>query len=490
MRIYTPSYSNLRREILAGSCIFIFLVLLLPASLSCQVTFEKVYGHTWAECGYSVLQTADSGYIICGSSGSFPSKNDDVYIVKTDQSGNLLWNKNYGGSWNETGYSISKTSDGGYIISAEYFHPVENVVKSYLLRINSEGDTLWTKYYSEMGNNNARCALESYDGGIIFCGANLTLSSSDGFIMKTDASGETLWSKTYGAINDTWFYDMNQTADSGYIICGGIETAPGYDDFYIVKTDSSGDTLWTRHYGGPAYDAAYSVVENSDGTYVVAGEYWNTVEPTYFDVMLIKLNHQGDTIWMKRYGGYQASMGHYLDHTSDGGYIVCGRTRSCISCIDDMYLLKVDSEGNELWSETFGGLDYESAMCVHETYDGGYIMSGYTKSFGNGNGDIYLIKTDSEGLLTGINNHITDDGPENSIYPNPNHGNFTIRLPEGSNKVQIINQQGQLLFTKDFKTGFHGSPIQIDVPTLPKGLYMLRIIRDLQTLKSEKLIIY
>ena len=470
--------------------IFSLLVLFFPASLIGQITFEKVFGHTWAEYGYSVLQTTDSGYIICGSSASFPSKNDDVYIIKTDQYGNLLWNRNYGGSWNETGHSISKTSDGGYIISAEYFHPVQDVLKSYLLRINFEGDTLWTKYYAQPGNNNARCAIETYDGSFIFCGAILTLSTSDGFVMKTDQSGEFIWSKTYGAVNDTWFYDMKQTADSGYIICGGMETAPGYDDFYVIKTDISGDTIWTRLFGGPGYDAAYSVVENTDGSYVVAGLSWNTVEQTFFDVLVIKLNHQGDTVWTKRYGGYEASMGYFLDKTSDNGYVVCGRTRSCISCVDDMYLLRLDSAGNELWSKTFGGLDYESAFCVHETYDGGYTLCGYTMTYGNGNGDIYLIKTDSEGLLTGINNNIPDDQSENIIYPNPNQGKFTINLPEGRNELQILNQQGQMLYTKNFNIEFPGSRTQIEVTGLPKGLYMLRIINDLQTIRSDKLIIY
>jgi hypothetical protein len=259
---------------------------------------------------------------------------------------------------------------------------------------------------------------------------------------------------------------------------------------YLLRINSDGDTLWTRHYGGPGYDAAYSIVENNDGTFIVAGLSWNIVAPNYFDVFLIKLNHKGDTTWTKRYGGYDSSMGHYVDHTSDNGYIVCGRTRSCISCIDDMYLLKVDSAGNELWSKTFGGLDYDNATCVHETYDAGYILCGNSNNIANGHDGIYLIKTDSEGLLTGIKYEIMDDQPESIIFPNPNRGNFTINLPIGRNELQIINQQGQMVYTKNFKTEISESSAQIELVTLPKGFYVLRIIQDSQTIRSEKLIIF
>ena len=327
----------------------ILVILLFSMSPSyAQTTFQRTFGGASDDYGYSVQQTSDGGYVITGSTSSFGAGGRDVYVIKTNSVGDTLWTRTYGGASDDYGQSVQQTPDGGYII--------------------------------------AGCTM-SFGAG-----------SDDVYLIKTNSFGDTLWIKTYGGSNYDLGYSVQRTSDGGYVIAGiTFSFGAGYGDVYLIKTNSVGDTLWTQSYGGAATDCGYSVQQTSDGGYVIAGKTYNSQSGFRYDVYLIKTNSSGKALWTRTYGGTSDDFGYSVRQTSDGGYVITGSTSSFGAGGDDMYLIKMNSLGDTLWTRTYGGASYDEAQSVQQTSDGGYIIVGYTYSFGGGGKDVYIVKTNSVG---------------------------------------------------------------------------------------------
>jgi len=204
------------------------------------------------------------------------------------------------------------------------------------------------------------------------------------------APGDTLWTRTYGGIYDDAAYSVDQTTDGGYI-CAGWTVSFGGLDFYLVKTDASGDTQWTRIYDHDGDNEAYSAQQTTDGGYIIAG--W-TVGMNFY---LVKTDAGGNTLWTRTYGGSMSDWAYSVQQTTDGGYIIAGFTYSFGAGNSDCYLVKTNADGDTLWTRTYGGSFNDEAYSVQQTTDGGYIIAGRTGSFGAGYSDIYLVKTDAGG---------------------------------------------------------------------------------------------
>jgi len=245
---------------------------------------------------------------------------------------------------------------------------------------------------------------QTTDGGYIICGGTSSFGNggSDVYLIKTDGNGQEQWSQTFGGSNSDWGRSVEQTTDGGYIITGKKEVIwPDIDsDVWLIKTDGNGIEQWNKTFGGTGVEEGWSVQQTTDGGYIITGRTESLGNGSnYTDVYLIKTNGNGTEQWSQIFGGIDYDRGYSVQQTTDGGYIITGNT-SLGNGMQDVYLIKTDGNGTEQWSQIFGGTAYDEGQSVQQTSDGGYIIAGYTRSFGNGLGDVYLIKTDGNGNVT------------------------------------------------------------------------------------------
>ena len=210
-------------------------------------------------------------------------------------------------------------------------------------------------------------------------------------------SSSNTWTKTFGGTGNERCYSVQQTNDGGYIITGFTESfGNGGQDVYLIKTDGNGDSLWTKTFVGTSSDGGSSVQQTTDGGYIITG-HTSSFGNGKDDVYLIKTDENGVEQWTKTFGGIEYDSGNSVQQTTDGGYIITGKSESVGNVISDLYLIKTDGNGTEQWTKTFGGTEWDVGYSVQQTSDGGYVVSGSTTSYGSGGGDLYLIKTDENG---------------------------------------------------------------------------------------------
>jgi hypothetical protein len=355
-----------------------------------DTAWTRTYGGPYEDRGYSIQKAVDGGYIITGVSGTAVDP-EIVFLAKTDDEGFLVWTNTYSG---DKGYSVAQTSDMGYVVTGYKSAGADESSGVYVLKVDDFGTLSWTKTYDEKGENAGHSINQTTDGGYIITG----VQDGDICLLKTDALGDSTWVKYYGGGFDDCGYSVNQTSDGGYIIAGTIrnsDTGSDTGDVYLIKTDSLGDSLWSKTYGGGRDDGGYAVQQTTDGGYIITGYTASFDVDSTYALYVIKTDADGDSIWARAFGtnGYD-DYGYSVYQTSDGGYIVCGSTTHTDSITDplDVYLIKTDAVGNRIWNKTVGGKYIDCGHSVNIASDGGYIIAGYTRSFGNSKDDVYLIK--------------------------------------------------------------------------------------------------
>ena len=382
----------------------LFILLLTIPFVGFGQSWEKTFGGIGNDEGYSVQQNTDGGYIVCGRTKSFGNGYSDIYLIKTDGNGDSLWTKVLGGVVSERGYSVQQTNDGGYIVCG-YSNSFGNGVLHdfYLIKVDGNGNQLWDQVFTQSHESSGKSIEQTIDGGYILCGSKRSTTNgiNDVYLIKTDENGVEQWSEDYGSGSYSEIgYSVQQTIDEGYIITG-VKTndGQGLSDIYLVKTDENGNYLWNKTIGGVNSDESYSVQQTNDEGYIISG--WTESSGNgNKDVYLVKTDDNGDSLWTKTFGGTGNDEGKSVQQTNDGGYIITGSTQSFGNGGYDVWLIKTDENGDTLWTKTFGGSNWDFGYSVQQTTDGGYIITGSTLSFGNGGGDVYIIKTDGNGNVT------------------------------------------------------------------------------------------
>lgn len=352
-----------------------------------EVKWAKTFGGDLGDVGHSVKQVSGGGFIITGWTYSFGAGESDVYLVKTDADGNLLWTKTYGGASNDVGYSVQVTSDNGYIIAGYTESSGEGGQDVYLIKTDESGYIMWERTIGGTNDDYGHSVKETSDGGYIIAGSTKSFGAGgqNVYLIKIDNLGHSVWTKTFGGGEDDRGYSVQQTTDGGYIIAGKKYSFSD-PNVYLVKTDAEGNLLWEQTYGGAWSDEGRSVQQTSDGGYIITGRYTEfSYLVLYPKVWLIKTDADGNKLWDKVYGEYK---GHSIQQTADGGYIIAGRSDG------NAYVIKTDGNGESEWSNTYGGENEDRAYSIQQTSDGGFIFTGYTYSFGEGGSDVYLVKVE------------------------------------------------------------------------------------------------
>jgi hypothetical protein len=386
-----------QRVLVSG--LFLPVLLLATSSVYAVEKWQRTFGGSNTDYGQSVQQTKDGGYIIVGVTDSYGAGDSDVYLIKTNGKGNKVWEKTFGGSNYECGQSVQQTTDGGYIIVGYTYSYGAGEDDVYLIKTNGKGNKVWEKTF---GGSNYECGLsvqQTTDGGYIIVGYTYSYGAGDPdvYLIKTNGKGNKVWEKTFGGSNTNWGQSVRQTTDGGYIIVGVNDSyGAGDSDVYLIKTNGKGNKVWEKTFGGSNDDYGNSVQQTKDGGYIIVGQ-TNSYGAGSYDVYLIKTNGKGNKVWEKTFGGSNYDDGNSVQQTTDGGYIIVGETKSYGAGSYDVYLTKTNGKGNRVWEKTFGGSNTDYGHSVQQTKDGGYIIVGETKSYGAGDSDVYLIKTNAYG---------------------------------------------------------------------------------------------
>ncbi|KYK26507.1 hypothetical protein AYK20_03650 [Thermoplasmatales archaeon SG8-52-1] len=411
--------------------------------------WNKTYGGDYYDAGFSVQQTSDSGYIIAGTTTPSDSTYTDILLVKTDSNGIAEWTKNYGGADSEYGYSVKETTDGGYIVGGYTYYYTTNKGYVYLLKTNGDGDQEWIATMGGPQLDEGFSVEQTTDGGYIITGFSDSFSSGrDIYLIKTDSIGKTEWERTFGGAGTSVGNCVKQTTDGGYIIVGFTNIyGAGSSDVWLIKTNNNGIIQWYKTFGGAFWDLANSIELTSDGGYIITGSTTSYGSGSQ-DVWLIKTDSNGNEEWNKTFGGVNNDIGEEVKVTSDGGYIISGLTGSFGAGQEDVYLIKTDENGDILWTKTIGGELSEKGHSVQQTTDEGYIIAGETLSYGTANSyDAWLVKLRWGNIQPGAP---TITGPNIGEWATYYYFNFSSVDPDNDDVKYYIDWGDEYFNTTDF----------------------------------------
>ena len=320
-------------------------------------------------------------------------------LFTNSHSTEIEWFKTYGGLYLDEAISIQVTADGGFLAVGYTYNSSTSGSDIYLIKTNSAGELNWHKAYGSMGDDWANCIQSTADGGYIIAGGcdEPEAEENDVCLIKIDATGQKIWQRTYGGPGSEEANSVIQTSDGGYLLIGWTDSfGAGYDDIYLLRVNSTGDSLWAKTFGSIFYDKGFSAVETSDGGFlIVSGLGYFGYYP--IDTYLIRMDENGDTLWTSSVGGSYSDACCSIIESNDSGYLLAGWTMSFGAGQHDVFVIKIDTLGQMLWHKAYGGANSDVGRSINPTSDGGSIVTGYTQSFGAGGYDLYIIRNDYKG---------------------------------------------------------------------------------------------
>ncbi len=383
------------------------------------ITWDKTFGGRLEDKGFSIVQTENGGYAVAGYTILVRSekqdnwrtklgyiilteeKRQDFWIIKIDKNGNMEWDETFGEKGPDVAKSIIQTNDEGYAIAGFIWTVYASKQDIWIIKLGENGNIEWDKTFDGDKDDVAYSLIQTRDGGYVVAGSTgLRLwGEVNCWVIKLDAKGNMEWDNNFGGTGWDEVYSITQITDGSYVVTGCVwSKGAGRGDVYVAKLDKRGHLVWDKTFGGSENDEAHSIIQTEDGGYAVAGftELGGTGDK---DIWVIKLDEDGNKIWDKTFGGMSEDWANSIIQTREGGYAVAGWTSSMGAGKTDVWIAKLDKRGHLVWDKTFGGSENDEAHSIIQTEDGGYVVAGWTKSKGAGNSDVWIIKLDENGNL-------------------------------------------------------------------------------------------
>lgn len=413
-----------------------------------ETDWVKNFGGSGEDTARSIVRTSDGGYAILGFSNSMDGELshkttnvNDYWLLKLDEGGNVLWSRTYGGSKDDRGQSVVQTMDGGYAITGyamssdgdgsnnEGFHD------NWILKLDAQGNIEWEQSFGFSGHDHSYDLVQTADGGFFFVGfLDITAAEGDGnygkgattrhgvgefWGTKIDGAGNLQWRRYFGGTNNDRAHAVVQANDGGFVMTGfsesddfDISNTRGSYDFWVIKINAIGELLWERSLGGSGIEIAQDIAKTADNGYVLTGNTFSTDNEISrnhgeSDFWLVKINDNGELVWEITYGGSKFDAAESVSLSSDGGFIISGNSKSNDKDVtenageNDLWILKTDADGNVVWQSSYGGLDLDFGFDAIETSEKDIIVVGEVKSIdwegvqNKGLTDMVVIKLNS-----------------------------------------------------------------------------------------------
>jgi hypothetical protein len=437
--------------------------------------WTRTYGGPGDEVDCAVEQTSDGGYVVASRTNSFGAGSADVYIVKTDASGDLEWTRTYGGPGWEEGHSIVQTDDGGYLLTGYTESYGEGYQDIYMVRTDAQGALLWTRTIGGTGSERGHKVKQHPDGGFLIAAETNGAGAGgwDLLLVKMDAAGAVAWSKTYGGSGDDFGWDAQPVSDGGIVFVGYTNSfGAGGMDMYLMRLDTYGNELWSRTYGGPEDDIAYSVSPTDDGGFILFGE-TRSYGSGDADALAVKLSSDGSVTWSRTYGSGNADVCQYGTPTTDGGYVLSGYTKKADPDDWDFTLIKTDPLGQS------GGCSETSPLIVPQYHSPNVMV----QDLAEGSGGVMALAPTQVGSGGGAFPCMTvgveepaDPGPGFVVYPNPVADEVRVSTTSGvAGPIKVFNAMGGEVTVPQRNAG---ATVHLDLGAMANGTYWITM--DLQ----------
>lgn len=535
-------HKHIRKTLLTFTFAFFFLQ--VSSQTGPPIEWQNTIGGNMFDRVNSIVQTNDGGYTIAGRSLSDISgdKNEnsqgseDFWIVKTDSLGNIVWQNTIGGLQEDLPYYIIQTNDGGYLVCGTSRSPISGDITeaalggsfdAYILRLDASGNILWQNMIGGSMSEYAQACVENVDGSFLLAiqsdsdssgdKTENSIGAEDFWLVKTDPNGNILWQNTIGGSGNDYVARIKTTSDGGIILSGSSlsnisgdksENSFGILDYWMVKTDSMGNVLWDKTYGGNDNEALSSLDVTSDNGFILAGSSKSNASGSksenslgQYDYWIVKTDSAGNLEWENTIGGSDFDYANCVHQTNSNEFVICGRSQSNISGDKnenslgdyDIWLVKTDMTGNIIWDNTIGGSGYDLIFDFKITSDNGYILGGNSSSTISGDktedsigvADFWLIKLAAESSSSVGEYPYHDD--KVFVFPNPATDEINIKNIGNENVfISMYDVLGRNIFENE--SVLSNSKTKMRLQELTEGIYTIQIRNSKgESLKTEKI---
>lgn len=448
-----------------------------------DILWSRTYGATGSEGSRAMIQTPGGGFLMAGYTWSTGNGSADVLLIKTDAEGNQQWMKTLGSADWEYAYGLCNAAGGGYYITG-YTSGYGAASKDLILyKTDADGNEVWHKIFGGPDIEVGKSVVQSPDGSVLVCGYTQSQGAGEDDLMliKTDSNGNQLWTKTYGGSSSEMGKQVLVNGNGEYVILGSTGSqGAGNKDYWLFCTDTSGNTIWSKTYGNDGYQECFAVIETADGGYLISGDS-DIHGVDFLNMYLVKTGPAGALIWEKNIESPENyyEYGKGLCEMADGTYMICGNLKYPADRTNDLFFCQVDTSGNVIWSGSYGGAasDWGNAVC--RTGENDLLVAGHTFSYGAGQSDAWLVRIHVPMVGTGDHPQGNAGLRINQCQPNPFYRETAIEfnVPAGKTAtLSVFNEKGIKCITfPDFGEGPHkviwnGTSDTNSI--LPTGLYV------------------